>query len=29
MKVELPTPVSVEEMKIDVREIEGFYPLLP
>ena len=23
MKVDLPTPVSVEEMKIDVREIEG------
>ena len=23
MKVELPTPVSTEEMKIDVREIEG------
>ena len=23
MKIELPTPVSVEEMKIDVREIEG------
>lgn len=23
MKIDLPTPVSVEEMKIDVREIEG------
>ena len=23
MKLELPTPVSTDEMKIDVREIEG------
>lgn len=29
MKVELPTPVSTEEMKIDVREIEGILSGVP